>query len=263
MGLHYVKVVIKKGIHINFDKLKRKTKMGNEVQVIPKEELMSYSPQSLISQALAQQVPIETLERLMDLAERWDAKQAKSAFLKAMNQFQSEVPEILKSKQGHNNKFAPLPKITKTIQPALEKCGLSFRWKFEDVEGQIKCSCVVSHIAGHSETDTMTAGKDSSGNKSEIHAIGSTRTYLQRYTLIGALGLSTADQDTDAQTDKKKEDIPAPMDSNKEKEIKKCTTLKQLEELFNKMPESERTTYRKTFSSVKAMIKDAEKKEGK
>jgi hypothetical protein len=167
------------------------------------KELMNYSPQGLIAQALDQKLPVETLERLMDLSERWQANQAKSAFLKAMNQFQCEVPEIIKTKQGHNNKFAPLSKITKTIQPALEKCGLSYRWKFEDVENQIKCSCIVSHIAGHSEIDSMTAGKDSSGNKSEIHAIGSTRTYLQRYTLIGALGLSTADQDNDGQGEQK------------------------------------------------------------
>lgn len=182
---------------------------------IQNNELQSYSPQGLISQALAQGVPVETLERLMDLSERWEAKQAKSAYLSAMSKFQSIVPEIIKSKKGHNSKFAPLSKITKTIQSALETCGLSYRWKFDDVDGQIKCSCIASHIDGHSETDTMIAGKDSSGNKSEIHAIGSTRTYLQRYTLIGVLGLSTADDDNDGQTIDTKEPIPDPKEVDK------------------------------------------------
>jgi hypothetical protein len=46
----------------------------------------------------------------------------------------------------------------------------------------------------------MSAGADSTGNKNNIQSIGSTRTYLQRYTLVGALGLSTADEDNDGKT---------------------------------------------------------------
>ena len=172
------------------------------------KELMTYSPQGLISQALAQNVPIETLERLMDLSERWDVKQAKSAFLSAFNNFQSQLPEIKRtskvnypSKTGGtvNYRFAPLGAITKAIQPLLEKCGLSYRWEFEEAEDKIKCYCIISHIQGHSEKSHMTASKDDSGGKNSIQAIGSARSYLQRYTLIGALGLSTADEDIDGQ----------------------------------------------------------------
>ena len=75
------------------------------------------------------------------------------------------------------------------------ECELSYRWEFQDIEDKIKCTCIVTHSMGHSENTTMTAGKDTTGNKNDIQSIGSTRTYLQRYTLIGALGLSTADQD--------------------------------------------------------------------
>ena len=230
------------------------------------KELQSYSPQGLISQALAQNVPIETLERLMDLQERWQSGQAKSAFLKAMSEFQSKVPEIIKTKKGHNNNYAPLSKITKVIQPLLKDYGLSFRWKFEDVEGQIKCSCIVSHIAGHSENDSMTAGKDSSGNKSDIHAIGSTRTYLQRYTLIGALGLSTADQDDDAQTSSsgKKETIPEPKEKvNWSKLIGSCDSLKELSGVWEHMSEEERCLHKATFTKIKANIQAETKKKSK
>ena len=43
----------------------------------------------------------------------------------------------------------------------------------------------------------MSAPADSSGSKNPVQQIGSTMTYLQRYTLIGALGLTTADKDDD------------------------------------------------------------------
>lgn len=244
--------------------------MGNENQ-----ELQSYSPHGLISQALAQNVPIETLERLMDLQERWQSGQAKSEFLKAMTNFQSKVPQLIKSKKvdypsqsGGSVKYnyTPLSSISKTIQPILNECGLSYRWEFEDlVDGKIKCQCVVSHIAGHSEINTMTAAKDTTGKKNDIQSIGSTRQYLQRYTLIGALGLSTADEDNDGKTSEAKKtdsnSIPAPIDKNKEGEIRKCMTIKSLNELYAKYSSEDQSTYKKIFSSVKALIEDAAKKE--
>lgn len=46
----------------------------------------------------------------------------------------------------------------------------------------------------------MRAPSDLSGNKNAIQAIGSTTTYLMRYTLIAAFGLTTADEDNDGAT---------------------------------------------------------------
>jgi len=43
----------------------------------------------------------------------------------------------------------------------------------------------------------MQSGPDQSGKKNNIQAIGSTTTYLQRYTLLAATGLATKEQDND------------------------------------------------------------------
>ncbi len=240
------------------------------------QELVGNSPHSLISQALAQGAGIDTLERLMNLQERWEKSQAKKSFLSAMTNFQNELPEIKKPKKvdfpssrGGNVRYnyAPLPYIIKIIKPILKKNGLSYRWEFEE-NGVIKCTCILSHIDGHSESSTMQAGKDTSGSKNDIQSIGSTRTYLQRYTLIGVLGLSTAEDDNDGEssTSGKKESIPAPQekkpavinDVNWEKLIKSCETTKALTSLWNKMNQSERETHKKTFSDIKGNI-EAEK----
>jgi len=234
------------------------------------KELQSYSPHGLISQALAQNVPIETLERLMDLQERWQSGQAKSEFLKSMSEFQSKVPELIKSKKvdfpsktGGNVKYnyTPLSKISKAIQPILKECGLSYRWEFEEANDKIKCICIISHVAGHSEKNSMVAGKDTTGNKNDIQSIGSTRQYLQRYTLIGVLGLSTADQDNEAQTSNsgKKEIIPEPEEKKETKdyspEIKKCLTIEKLKEVWDSIPKEEQSKYLKLKDSIKANIK--------
>ena len=61
----------------------------------------------------------------------------------------------------------------------------------------MRVTCFISHRDGHTEQTSMEAGKDDSGAKNNIQQKGSTQTYLQRYTLIGALGLSTAEGDND------------------------------------------------------------------
>ena len=43
----------------------------------------------------------------------------------------------------------------------------------------------------------MSASADTSGSKNSIQAIGSTVSYLERYTLYAILGLASADQDDD------------------------------------------------------------------
>ena len=145
----------------------------------------------------------------MNLQERWNAQQAKKSFLKAMSEFQSKCPVLKKSKTVKFNavqyKYIPLGQITAQIKELLMECGLSYRWETKDSEGKITITCIVSHVDGHSEQNSMMAGKDNSGAKNDIQQIGSTMTYLQRYTLIGALGISSADNDVDGKETPRKE----------------------------------------------------------
>jgi hypothetical protein len=146
--------------------------------------------------ALNANADVDKLEKLMAMQERWDANNAKKLYFEALTNFQNKAPAIKKSKQAHNYKYAPLGDIIAQIKDALHACGLAYR--FEQVHGDhIEVICVVTHIGGHSERTAMKADADSSGSKNIIQAAGSTVTYLQRYTLIGALGISTADEDMD------------------------------------------------------------------
>jgi len=164
-------------------------------------ELTVTTPQSLLSQAIEKGLDVEALSKLMDLQERWQANQARKLFFEAFTKFQTEVPEIRKTKDVSFNQtkyqYAPLSDITRQIGKTLEKNGLSFRWEIQDDAEQMKVTCLVSHIEGHTETTTMSAKADTSGAKNAIQARGSAIEYLKRYTLIGALGISTADSDID------------------------------------------------------------------
>lgn len=171
--------------------------MNELVQKTELAESNIATPSTLLELAISKGAEVDQLEKLMALQERYDAKQAKSAFLRAMTEFQASVPRITKTKEGHNYKYTPLADIAEQIKETLQLCGLSFRFE-QNHESGIQVTCVVSHIDGHSERTTMKADADGSGSKNAVQAVGSTVSYLQRYTLIGALGLTTADEDIDA-----------------------------------------------------------------
>lgn len=175
-----------------------------KTEVIPKAEIVQYSPANFIEMAIKSNAGIEQLERLMTLQERWEKNQAYKAYLEAMTKFQSICPPIPKNKKVKykevSYKFSTLDMMASTIQPALKECGLSYRWEYGEEEHKIVCYCIVSHINGHSEKSRMSADKDTSGSKNDIQAIGSARTYLERYTLKAALGLTTTDEDLDGVT---------------------------------------------------------------
>jgi hypothetical protein len=80
---------------------------------------------------------------------------------------------------------------------ALSEQGLSSAWETVQDEKGIAVTCKITHILGHSEKTTLKAGGDDSGGKNKIQAIGSTVTYLSRYTLLSLVGLATAEMDDD------------------------------------------------------------------
>lgn len=167
-------------------------------EVTKQEQL---NPAQLLTLAVNQNLDIEKLERLMDLQKRWESDQNRKNFFEALAKFQSEVPELRKNKSVSFKEvkynYAPLADITRQIKDTCRDCGLSYRWEIADTKEELKVTCLVTHTDGHTERTTMTASPDDSGSKNKIQARGSAIEYLKRYTLIGALGLSTSDSDID------------------------------------------------------------------
>lgn len=169
--------------------------------------LQVQEPTSLIAQAIKQGATIETLEKLMALQERFEAGQSKKMFFAALSDFQRKCPVLKKTKQVSfkdvKYKYAPLSEIIRQIKDILGECGLTYRWEIKDDGKNIMVNCIVTHLSGHSEQTSMSAAEDNSGSKNQIQSRGSSITYLQRYTLLGALGISSADSDLDGRQPQK------------------------------------------------------------
>lgn len=174
--------------------------MTTEVKVIEQDQVATSSPitpMEMINTALSNGASMDSLEKLMDLQERWQANEAKKAFVKSMNAFRSEVPAIKKTRKAHNSMYAGLSDTIDIIRPYLVKNGLSHAWSTNHPGGAIEVTCTVTHIDGHSESTTISAEADTGAGRNKIQAVGSTITYLQRYTLFSILGLASTDQDDD------------------------------------------------------------------
>lgn len=173
------------------------TKAIEKVSIIPSDEPKSVAvtPMSMLDRAVASGAGIDVLERLMGLQERFEANQARRSFDEAVAGAKAKIPPIARNAKGHNDKrYADFAAIAKVIDPILGEHGLSYR--FKTVQGdRINVTCILSHKAGHSEETTLAGPADTSGSKNAIQAIGSTLTYLQRYSLVQMLGLAAAQDD--------------------------------------------------------------------
>lgn len=157
--------------------------------------LPALTPMEMLGRAVANGADIAVLERLMELQERWRAHQARRAFDEAIAAAKSEIAPITRNATAHNNKrYADFAAIARAVDPALSKNGLSYRFRTVQ-DDKIKVTCILSHKDGHCEENTLSGPADATGNKNAIQAIGSTLTYLQRYSLIQALGLAASNDD--------------------------------------------------------------------
>lgn len=201
------------------------------------------TPMRLLEIAASQNADIDKLHKLMELQMLWEANEARKAFTVAMMTFKKSPPQINKNQhvkiQPQNGRpyeydHATLDHACDMIIPALAAVGISHGWKVNQSE-QIAVTCVLTHELGHKDETTLRASADTSGGKNSIQAISSTVTYLQRYSLLSAVGMAPKGIDKDGK-------LPASEpESNKLADhlavaalddIDACDTLIELQRIF-------------------------------
>lgn len=167
------------------------------------------TPVELLANAVQRGADLEYVRTLMDLKDRWEATEARKAFVVAMSAFKAEPIKILKSKRvdisgGAKFSHATLADVVDGVCVALSAHGLSHKWETKQEAGMISVTCIITHESGHSERVTLSAPPDDSGKKNSIQQVASTVTYLERYTLMAACGLAAKDMDDDGRGANKK-----------------------------------------------------------
>jgi hypothetical protein len=164
--------------------------------IVRRAEIMpAMTPMDMLNRAVSSGAGLDMIEKLMNLQERWEAGNARKAFDKAVAAAKKQIPPITRNATGHNSKkYADFAAIARVVDPIIGAHGLSYRFRTVQNE-RINVTCILSHEDGHSEETTLSGPADGSGNKNAIQAIGSTLTYLQRYSLVQMLGLAAAADD--------------------------------------------------------------------
>lgn len=185
----------------------------NEIELIdgpPVERtttaIVPTTPAQLLTIAVQRGADLAQLERLMDLQERFEKREAEKAYNAAFTAFKAESIEVIKRKRVHftsakgttDYKHAELSDVIEAATPALAMHGLSASWKVtKEASDWIEVTCTLRHTLGHSETVSMGGPPDDSGNKNKLQARASTVTYLERYTFKAICGLAEKGQDND------------------------------------------------------------------
>jgi hypothetical protein len=180
--------------------------------IAPKPTLLDASEAQRVSMDLAltferlakdPDVNVEKLERLIAAQERILGHRARAEFEAAFAEMQGELPEITERGEIEvdglvRSKYARFEDIITIVRPILQKHGFALRFRNETLPNNcLRITGVLSHRSGHSEQDQFDCPPDASGKKNNIQAMGSTRSYGQRYTTIALLNIVSRGADDD------------------------------------------------------------------
>lgn len=152
-------------------------------------------------------VDINKMERLFEMHQKMQERQAVTAFNAAMSAAQAEMPTVTRNKDNTQtkSKYADLYAIADEALPTIHKhgFGLSFSEAPATKDDCLGVSCRATHSAGHSETYHFNVPLDGAGlkgnaNKTVTHAYGSTFTYGRRYATCGVFNIVVKDNDGNA-----------------------------------------------------------------
>ncbi len=149
---------------------------------------------------------VETIEKIIAMQEREQAKQAEAAFNVALVGMQGDLPEVIKTGEvdyGTGNsrvtfKHAKMEDVQRALREPLAAHGFALMFTTEQPDaGGLTVTARLVHAGGHSESNTLHGPRDDSGSKNKIQGLASTESYLMRYTAVALLNLATTDMDND------------------------------------------------------------------
>ena len=193
---------------------------------LPPAVVQTYPPVApsvgtMLQSAIASGVTAENvavLEKLMDLYERTQAKEAEKEFARAFVALQADMPAIIASRAVPNNDgsvrymFAPYEQIMEQVRPLLLKHGFTVSFSMSFSEGRVTQACTLQHTGGHARTNQFTAriGRGPPGS-TETQGDGAASTYAKRFALCDCLNI-VVERDNDGRPDARAEGGPISAD---------------------------------------------------
>jgi len=159
------------------------------------------SPNAIVLMAMNKKYGTEFIEKMMDLQDRHEKKEARKAFFKAKAAFKAEAPPVKKDRYNRQFKsyYTSLGNLLDTYNPILGKHGLDLsHLPPQQTDKTMTVECRLSHDMGHTESISMTGpidlaaiGKVSGAPaRNALQDLKSTLTYLRSATAESILGVA-------------------------------------------------------------------------
>lgn len=154
--------------------------------------------------AMDQNTDLAKLEKMLEMKERLEEKEARRAFSDAMAACQSEIQPVVRNKDNDQtkSKYADLAAIYDACKPIIAKHGFSFSTFPASTERDhhMGVRWILRHEGGHEESELAEIPLDDRGmkgtaNKTQTHAFGSTVSYARRYLFCMLFDVATGDDD--------------------------------------------------------------------
>lgn len=223
------------------------------------------TPMAMLSQAVSRGMDVATIAGLMDLQARWEKAEADKAYNVAFAAFKAEAVQILRNKTVTDGplkgkSYAELFVVVDAVIPALSLHGLSHSWKVtKDEKDWIEVTCILKHVQGGFDSVSFGGPPDTGGAKNAIQARASSKSYLERYTLLAVCGLSTKDVDKNG-AGSKKELEP---DAEGKKVLEACASVSSLHAAWAALTKEQRATLSVVKEECKQRIQEADRESAK
>ena len=168
-------------------------------------EMVQTSPLAILKAAVDQGAPIDTIERLVALQERMQAKEAERQWDDAMNRCQKQmrVIGVNATNPQTRSRYANYEKLDSVLRPIYSAEGFSLSFGTIDcpINEHVRVTCRVSR-SGYSrdyQVDMPTDGKGPKGGDvmTKTHAAGSAVAYGMRYLLKMIFNVAVGETDDD------------------------------------------------------------------
>lgn len=159
------------------------------------------NPELLLMTAIENGLPIETIEKLLQLRTQLKNEWAKEQFENAMTKFQGECPIIQKIKEGGKTNsgdvayyYAPVEELVLQTKDLILKNGFNYDFQPETLENKVRVTCNVNHISGYTKSKSVEFPLSTKTNvMSAPQVIAATMTFAMRYAFRFSFGIATGE----------------------------------------------------------------------
>ena len=169
----------------------------DDIKTVETNNAMINVLQQLITRPDLDSDAFNRIDKYLDIQERIMNKNSQIAFNNALAEMQPEMPIIKRKTKGYNSQYAAYENIMEPYLPILSKHGFSLSFSNENIENAIKIFGTLAHKEGYQKTVDISLPLDTSGNKNNLQAVGSTISYGRRYLVGMLLNVVTEGEDDD------------------------------------------------------------------